>query len=87
MFIDECRDKKFENTVNNLVEDAVIKAHSEGGIPCNIIELDYLNEENIAMLIAFFQLSAAFSAYLFEVNPFNQPGVEVYKKNIQEKLK
>ena len=56
-------------------------------LPCNIIELDYLNEENVSMLISFFELSAAFSAYLFEVEPFNQPGVEIYKKEMKENLK
>lgn len=76
-------DNKDIHTLNNIVEKSVIKAHMKRNIPCNIIELDYLSEENIAMLIAFFQLSAAFSAYLFDVNPFNQPGVEAYKKNIE----
>ena len=75
------------NSINNIVEDSVINAHNKGSIPCNIIELDYLSEENIAKLIAFFQLSAAFSAYLFNVNPFDQPGVEVYKKEVKENLK
>ena len=73
--------------INNIVESSVIKAHSSGNVPCNIIELDYLNQENVSMLISFFELSAAFSAYLFEVEPFNQPGVEIYKKEMQENLK
>ena len=46
--------------------------------------MDSLSEENICKMISFFQLSAAFSAYLFEVNPFDQPGVEVYKKELKE---
>ena len=72
--------------INNLVEDSVIKAHSKGNVACNIIELDYLSQENIAKLLAFFELSAAYSAYLFEVEPFNQPGVEIYKKEVKENL-
>ncbi len=72
--------------INNIVEDSVIKAHSKGNVACNIIELDYLSQENIAKLLAFFELSAAYSAYLFEVEPFNQPGVEIYKKEVKENL-
>ncbi len=72
--------------INNIVEDAVIKAHSRGNVPSIIIELDKLSEENISSLICFFQLAAAFSAYLFDVNPFDQPGVEVYKEEANKNL-
>jgi len=48
--------------------------------------LDELNESNLSELIYFFMLSAAFSGLLFGVNPFNQPGVEVYKKEVKESL-
>ncbi len=70
--------------INNIVQDSVIKAHNSGNVPCIIISMDSLSEENICKMISFFQLSAAFSAYLFEVNPFDQPGVEVYKKELKE---
>ena len=63
-----------------------MKAHYSGGVPCGVITLDLINEENIGMLCAFFMLSAAFSGYLFDVDPFNQPGVEVYKKFVRENL-
>ena len=68
------------STINNIVIDSVIRAHSKGNVPCLEIEMDELTEENIGILIYFFQLSAAFSGYLFGVEPFNQPGVEVYKQ-------
>ena len=72
--------------INNSVLDSVIKAHYSGKVPCLEIEIDNLNIETIASLIYFFQMSAALSGLLFGVNPFNQPGVEVYKKEIKETL-
>ena len=74
------------STINNIVIDSVIRAHSKGNVPCLEIEMDELTEENIGILIYFFQLSAAFSGYLFGVEPFNQPGVEVYKQEVRESL-
>lgn len=73
-------------TINNIVIDSVIRAHSKGNVPCLEIEMDELTEENIGILIYFFQLSAAFSGYLFGVEPFNQPGVEVYKQEVRVAL-
>lgn len=73
-------------SINNIVIDSVIRAHSKGNIPCLEIEMDELTEENIGILIYFFQLSAAFSGYLFGVEPFNQPGVEVYKQEVRDAL-
>ena len=72
--------------VNNIVLDSVIRAHYSGGVPCNTIELDSINEEDVASLIYFFQLSAAFSGFLMGIEPFDQPGVEVYKKEVREGL-
>ena len=74
------------STINNIVIDSVIRAHSKGNVPCLEIEMDELTEENIGILIYFFQLSAAFSGYLFGVEPFNQPGVEVYKQEVRDAL-
>lgn len=79
-------DKKTLSTINNIVIDSVIRAHSKGKVPCLEIEMDKLTEENVGMLIYFFQLSAAFSGYLFGIAPFNQPGVEVYKQEVRESL-
>ena len=72
--------------INNVVLDSVVDAHISGGVPCNLIELDQIEEDTIGQLCAFFMLSAAYSGYLFGVDPFNQPGVEVYKKRIRENL-
>lgn len=72
--------------INNIVEDSVMKAHFSGNTPCLEIEIDELNTSNLSELIYFFMLSAAFSGLLFGVDPFNQPGVEVYKKEVKESL-
>ena len=72
--------------INNIVEDSVMRAHFSGGVPCIEIILQKLDEETIATMIYFFQLAAAYSGYLFGIEPFNQPGVEVYKKEVRESL-
>lgn len=74
------------NNINNTVVDAVRNAHYKGDVAVNFIEIDELNEYNIGSLIRFFFYAAAFSSLLFEVNPFNQPGVEVYKSEIKKNL-
>ena len=48
--------------------------------------MDELSIANVTQLIYFFQLAAAFSGYLFGVDPFNQPGVEVYKEEVRKSL-
>ena len=55
-----------------------------GVIPRSIEDL---NEYNIGQLIYFFEKACAISAYILDVNPFNQPGVEAYKKNMMDLLK
>lgn len=75
------------HTINNIVEDSIIRAHYSGGVPCLELILDELSEMNIATMIYFFQMAAAFSGYLFDIEPFNQPGVEVYKKEVRESLR
>ena len=72
--------------ISNIVESSVIRAHYKGDVPCIEINIEELTPYNIASLIYFFQLSAAFSAYLFGVEPFNQPGVEIYKQEVRESL-
>ena len=72
--------------VSHVVLDSVIRAHYSGGVPCLEITLDEVREESIATLIYFFQLSASYSALLFGLNPFDQPGVEVYKKEVLKSL-
>ena len=61
-------------------------AHSDGGCPVISIDCGELNERTLGGLFWFFELSCAISAYLLGVNPFDQPGVEAYKKNMCELL-
>ncbi len=69
--------------VNKQAFQGTLKAHtSEGGVPNIILEIPEMNAKTLGYLFYFFMRSCAFSAYLLEVNPFNQPGVEVYKKNM-----
>ena len=49
---------------------------------CNVIYLDKLDEYSLGYLFYFFMRACAMSAYMLDINPFNQPGVEVYKKNM-----
>ena len=72
--------------INNIVEDSVARAHFRGGVPRLEIVLQKLDAETIATMIYFFQLSAAYSGFLFGIEPFNQPGVEVYKKEVRDSL-
>lgn len=72
--------------INNLVLNSVIRAHNIGGVPCLEIVLSDMNLKDMASLIYFFQLAAAYSALLLNVNPFDQPGVEVYKKEVRDSL-
>ncbi len=66
----------------------VVKAHSEeGNIPNIIIELKDKSEESLGYLWYFFFVSVTMSGYFIDVNPFNQPGVEIYKKNMFKNLK
>ena len=72
--------------VNNIVEDSVIRAHYSGGVPCIELILDEIDEETMSSFLYFFQLVAAFSGFLFDINPFDQPGVEVYKNEVRASL-
>ena len=74
------------HNINNIVEESVMRAHFKGKVPCIEIEISDITCENISSLMYFFMLSAAFSGYLFNVEPFNQPGVEVYKREVRESL-
>ena len=61
-------------------------AHYKGDVPCIEITIDKIDEETLSELIYFFLLAAAFSGYLMGVEPFNQPGVEVYKSEVRASL-
>ena len=73
--------------VNKKAMEGTIKAHVDGDVPNVVIELEKLDELSIGELIDFFEKSCAMSCMLLEVNPFNQPGVEEYKKNMFKLLK
>ncbi len=68
--------------VNQKAFEGTLKAHEDGGVPCNVIYVDKLDAYNLGYLFYFFMRACAMSAYMLEINPFNQPGVEIYKKNM-----
>lgn len=70
------------SVVNHKALEGVILAHTEGGVPNIILELEDTTEKSLGYLIYFFEKACAISGYLLGVNPFNQPGVESYKKNM-----
>ena len=68
--------------VNKKAMEATIEAHVSGDVPNIVITMNQLDEENLGQLIYFFELACAMSGRLLGVNPFDQPGVEAYKKNM-----
>ena len=68
--------------VNKMAELGTRLAHVDGGVPNMRIVLPELSEYNIGGLLYFFEKACGISGYLLGVNPFNQPGVEAYKKNM-----
>lgn len=68
--------------VNKQAETATTLAHVEGKVPNIIIKLDGLSEKSIGELLYFYEFSCAISGYMLGVNPFDQPGVEAYKRNM-----
>ena len=68
--------------VNKMAELGTQLAHVDGGVPNLRISVPKLNEYYVGQLIYFFEKGCGISGYLLEVNPFNQPGVEAYKKNM-----
>lgn len=73
---------KSVNFVNQKAFDATILAHSRGGVPNIIINVDSFSEYNFGYLVYFFEKACAISAYILGVNPFDQPGVENYKQEM-----
>ena len=71
--MDFIRDRAMEGT---------LLAHTEGGVPNVIVEADGKTPEALGQLIYFFEYACGLSGYLLDVNPFDQPGVEAYKKNM-----
>ena len=70
------------SVVNRKAQEGTILAHTEGGVPQVILELEDTKEFSLGYLIYFFEKACAVSGYVLGVNPFNQPGVESYKSNM-----
>ena len=73
--------------INKQAFAGTVKAHVDGGVPTMVLNLEDVNEYNIGQLIYFFEKACAISGYVLGVNPFDQPGVEAYKKNMLGLLK
>ena len=73
---------KHVDEVNKMAELGTQLAHVDGGVPNMRISIPALNEYYIGQLIYFFEIGCGISGYVLGVNPFNQPGVEAYKKNM-----
>ena len=68
--------------VNKMAELGTRLAHIDGGVPNILITIDALTERTLGSLIYFFEAACGISGYMLGVNPFNQPGVEAYKRNM-----
>lgn len=68
--------------VNEKARQGTLLAHTAGGVGNFVLEIDALDAENMGYMIYFFEKVCAVSGYMLGVNPFNQPGVESYKKNM-----
>jgi len=71
--LDEC---------NKMAELGTKLAHIDGGVPNLKVEIEQIDEYNLGELFFFFEKACGISAYMIDINPFNQPGVEAYKKNM-----
>lgn len=74
------------HAINEKAFEGALKAHTDGGVPNLIFEIPKLDPFQIGYLFYFFQKACAMSGKLFHINPFDQPGVEAYKKNMFELL-
>ena len=68
--------------VNEKAFQGTVLAHAQGGVPSVVIELDEMNEFTMGQLIYFYEKACGISAYVLGVNPFDQPGVQMYKSNM-----
>ena len=68
------------NEVAAIARAAVKEAHIQGGVPNLVVEAPSMDERGFTELVCFFEMACALSGYMEGVNPFNQPGVEAYKK-------
>ena len=68
--------------VNKSAMKGTMLAHTDGGVPVSLVHMDGLNAKALGELFYFFEYACGVSGYMLKVNPFNQPGVESYKKNM-----
>ena len=68
--------------INDCAMQGTVQAHLEGGVPVVEIDVDRIDEYTLGQMIYFFEFACGVSGYTLGVNPFNQPGVEAYKKNM-----
>ncbi len=68
--------------VNRKAFEGTVLAHNDGGVPNIVLNVEEMNESELGYLIYFFEKACAISGYMLGVNPFDQPGVESYKKNM-----
>ena len=68
--------------INRMAQLGTRLAHTDGGVPNLEIEIDKIDEYNVGGLFYMFEIACGISGYMLGVNPFNQPGVEAYKKNM-----
>jgi glucose-6-phosphate isomerase len=68
--------------VNKMAELGTILAHQDGGVPNIRVSIPKLNEYYLGQLLYFFENACGVSGYMLDINPFNQPGVEAYKRNM-----
>lgn len=69
-------------SINKKAFMGTLLAHVDGGVPNGIIHVESLDAENLGKLVYFFEKACGLDGYLLDVNPFDQPGVEAYKKNM-----
>lgn len=74
--------KKSMTEINHVAEEGTRLAHITGGVPNLQIEVPTISEKYLGELIYFFEFSCAVGGYMLNINPFDQPGVEAYKKNM-----
>ena len=70
------------NHCNAMAQLGTKLAHIDGGVPQMEVSIERINEKNLGAIFYFFEFACGISAYVLGVNPFNQPGVEAYKKNM-----
>jgi glucose-6-phosphate isomerase len=68
--------------INGVAQSATVIAHADGGVPNIVLSFPEANEECFGHMVYFFEKACAMSGYILGVNPFDQPGVEFYKKNM-----